>query len=392
MCVWKNEYWLPGVLSINQIQKLQDEGFIQGFTIPQKGKFESAIDLYLSNEGYEMIQGTIKPMKYKSYKSFLEQRKYSIPLKQNKDRCYELHLGHCYVFKLKEKFTRKIKKSNVFYGQATAKSSIGRLDVIARLIVDGEYKYDYMSPDNVKGEMYLEILPISYNIIVKEGITLSQLRLFYGKTEDSEIKDESFISSIISSFEVGQVGYLSVNTKNLRIGGLEVCSYCARKNENNEEFIDITKKNYQPYKFWSFKKSNDENRLTIEKEDFYILRSKELISLPPGVAIYCRAIDESLGEMRIHYAGFVHPCFGYKRKDGEKGTPLMFEVRGHDVNVTLADGETLAKLIFYRMSEKAEGKSPYDKQNLMLSKYFEKWPKMLEYENEEEGIVKPKNK
>lgn len=29
-----------------------------------------------------------------------------------------------------------------------------------------------------------------------------------------------------------------------------------------------------------------------------------------GVAVYCRPSDETIGEMRIHYAGFVHPGFG----------------------------------------------------------------------------------
>jgi dCTP deaminase len=80
----------------------------------------------------------------------------------------------------------------------------------------------------------------------------------------------------------------------------------------------------------------------------------EHISLSGEIAVYCRAIDETIGEMRIHYAGFVHPLFGRERKDRKHGTPLIFEVRGHDVGVTLTDGEKMARLTFYRMSEACE--------------------------------------
>lgn len=97
-------------------------------------------------------------------------------------------------------------------------------------------------------------------------------------------------------------------------------------------------------------------------------------------------MDETLGEMRIHYAGFVHPYFGLDRTDGKIGTPLIFEVRAHNVDVTLADGERLAKLVFYRMSKSAAKKETpeqngekdpeddYGSQELQLSKYFRKWP------------------
>ena len=79
--------------------------------------------------------------------------------------------------------------------------------------------------------------------------------------------------------------------------------------------------------------------------------------------------------MRIHYAGFAHPYFGFERQDGIDGTPLIFEVRGHDVHVSLRDGEKMARLIFYRMSQDAEKpeKTAYDTQTLKLSKFFAEW-------------------
>jgi dCTP deaminase len=98
-----------------------------------------------------------------------------------------------------------------------------------------------------------------------------------------------------------------------------------------------------------------------------------------------------MGEMRIHYAGFVHPYFGLYREDKTKGTPLIFEVRGHQVPVSLADKEKMANLIFYRMSEDAPDLSEeeqaaeakgYGSQDLKLSNFFDEWPTHLKRNND----------
>ena len=108
----------------------------------------------------------------------------------------------------------------------------------------------------------------------------------------------------------------------------------------SDQPIDLWTKETRPdpskyWKFWPIdgKKTNGKKRLKITKGDFYILRSMEKIALPSGIAVYCRAMDESFGEMRIHYAGFVHPFFGQDRKDSKQGTPLIFEVRCHNIDV-----------------------------------------------------------
>lgn len=131
-----------------------------------------------------------------------------------------------------------------------------------------------------------------------------------------------------------------------------------------------------PALWWDLVQADNHKRFRIAKgSNFYILRSKERLSLPPGVAVYARAIDEEIGEMRIHYAGFAHPWFGWDRKDKQPGTPLIFEVRGHDVDVNLRDGEILARLQFFRMSqdEKKGGEKSYGMQTLTLSGYWGKW-------------------
>jgi len=133
---------------------------------------------------------------------------------------------------------------------------------------------------------------------------------------------------------------------------------------------------------------DERNRLLIQVGHFYIIRSKERLCLPKGIAVYARAIDETIGEMRVHYAGFAHPFFGKDRRDGKKGTPLIFEVREHSFPVSLRDDEKLARLEFYRLSEDSEMPSKkvsqekkvgedeeddYNEQELKLSKFFAPW-------------------
>ncbi|MDP8239332.1 MAG: 2'-deoxycytidine 5'-triphosphate deaminase, partial [Candidatus Hatepunaea meridiana] len=123
----------------------------------------------------------------------------------------------------------------------------------------------------------------------------------------------------------------------------------------------------------------DGNTIRIEQNDFYIIRSKERLCLPGDIAVYGQAMTESLGELRIHYAGFAHPYFGFYR---EEGTPLIFEIRGHNVDTFLRDNERIARIKYYRMSEKVEltdeekkheEQDEYQNQELFLSKYFKKW-------------------
>lgn len=390
---WDENHWLPGVLSRRQIKKLTDNGYIFDFDIPEddRDKHESSVDLRLSNEYYILKKGSLKPYGGSAYKKILQNSEFADKY-ELKDDSIVLKSKNVYVFRLKERLTCKLKN---IYGQATAKSSIGRLDVIARLIVDGEYQYEYFDSNHLSesnGEMYLEIIPISFDIEVNEGSTLAQLRFFYGRIEDAIIEDKDFLKSILIGSKEG-MGYLSVDTTNIHFKGKRISAFRSKvnlkKNNEKEELLPIQvyekckKLDYKMY--WVSEESVNNQYLQLIPDEFYIIRSKERIALPPGVAVYCKAIDESLGEMRIHYAGFVHPNFGLLRSDDKEGTPLIFEVRAHNVQVQLTDGERLAKLIFYRMSEYVELKqdstdlteqiekerqSGYGNQELKLSKYF----------------------
>jgi dCTP deaminase len=375
---WKDDKWVPGVLNKSQMIALIDAHLLLGIkkeeAIEDIDEDASALDLRLDTEGYKMIKGSIKPFN-KSYRDIIADKDYADKMKMNEDGSFWLEKGECYIFRIKERLHPCIKTAPI-YGQATAKSSVGRVDLIARLIVDGMKEYETFTPEEVdSGEMFVEITPITFNVKVKEGKSVSQLRFFYGKINDSIITDRTFISSVLNLRD-GEVnhGTLSVDISNATLKTSQKAA-AFKANDNFEEYLELwAKEKYDPNMSWTIVESNDVNNLKsilIEKDKFYILRSKERISLPDNVCIYCRAMDETLGEMRIHYAGFVQPRFGLNREDGKSGAPLIFEVRGHNVNVLLTHGEILARLFFYRMSKNVkEGPSSYSEQELKLSKLF----------------------
>lgn len=364
---WDN--WIPGVLSNKQILELGKKRYITNIPKDTKEIDCSAFDLHLSNEGYEMKEGSVKPSGAR-YDKFLKNKNIAEPLPKIKEQ--NLKKGQTYVFRLKEKLNLK---GSFIHGQATAKSSIGRIDVLARLIVDGMDEYESFDPKGLEegnGKMYLDITPITFNITIKEGVALSQLRLCYGDFKDSEIKSRELYKDVLKNSD-NEDRTLSLGLKKIKITNKDTVGFSAK---GETEALKVWEKGLvSPDKYFSLCKLTRDKRLLIEKNKFYILRSKERISLPGSIAVYCRAMDENIGEMRIHYAGFVHPFFGSKRKDGKKGTPLIFEVRGHNVNVSLANKEKMARLIFYKMSEmpKKRRSSDYANQELKLSKIFKDW-------------------
>ncbi|MBE0543546.1 MAG: 2'-deoxycytidine 5'-triphosphate deaminase [Verrucomicrobia bacterium] len=373
--------WVPGALSKGQLTQLCKPGWIEDISDENDPIDYSAIDLTLSDEGYQMLEGCIKPFG-ETYDQILNNKNFAKPL--GKRPHYLLEPKQTYVFRLNERLGSKLLTSKEIYGQATARSSVGRVDVLARLIVDGMNTYEGFAPDDLHhptGQMYLEITSITFRVRVKPGIALSQLRLFYGKPCDCEISARELFGTVLQG-STFQDGSLSVDLKNdPSIGG---CAF--RATSNQPDVIPLWRgATTNTKKLWSLMKSDQvpaesgpKNSIRLKKNAFHILLSKEKISLPGGIAVYCRAIDETIGEMRIHYAGFVHPFFGRERDDGQTGTPLIFEVRGHDVKVTLTDGEKMARLTFYRMSEDCKPpkqklnrrKSGYENQKLKLSGFF----------------------
>ena len=65
-------------------------------------------------------------------------------------------------------------------GKANPKSSTGRIDVFTRVITDHSDRFDEVAP-GYQGPLYLEVVPLSFAVRVREDLTLNQLRLSIGR-------------------------------------------------------------------------------------------------------------------------------------------------------------------------------------------------------------------
>lgn len=372
----------PGVLSKDQIRGLIQEKAILNLK-EEDVKDGSSFDLSLSEE-YWKVDASIKPMEEESFSVALSGRQ----RKKVTRGGIRLKKGEIYIFKAQE--TLNLKDYKKIYGQATGKSSIGRLDILVRVIADEAPCYDRV-PAHYSGDLYLEIIPITFDVKVCVGFPISQLRLFMGKPELTKISEEEIEEIYEKDFLRDAKGKaLDSFDPTLRVNleadpifkeklGEEICAFKAIKKKTDREPIDLAsyhneRKKISPKNYWKPMPPEEGNSLTLEQEEFYILRSRERLNLPDDMAVGCEAVKEELGELRVHYAGFAHPWFGRNRPDNF-GTPLIFEIRGHNFNTKLRNEEALATLEFYRMSEPVDKPDvgEYDKQELKLSKYFEEW-------------------
>jgi dCTP deaminase len=288
-----------------------------------------------------------------------------------------LEKGAVYIVPLME----ELNLPKDIWARANPKSTTGRLDIFTRLITDYGVEFEYVKP-GYKGRLYAEIVSRTFTIHVRAGMRLSQVRFVRGKPKPSDSaisalhEDEPLIYKDEESPAKAQINRGLLVSVNLQASTpSEVIAYKARKNAPS---IDLGKINhYPPEDFWDIKQQNGGKGLVLDPGDFYILASKERISVPPQWAAEMGSIDPSIGEFRIHYAGFFDPGFGYGAGD-IKGTRAVLEVRAHDVPFLIEDGQIVGRLTYMRLlarPDKIYGiniGSSYQQQALTLSKQFKK--------------------
>src|SRR6185312_14415913 len=72
--------------------------------------------------------------------------------------------------------------------KANPKSSTGRLDVFTRVLTDRSHRFDEIAA-GYRGRLYLEVVPRTFAIRVKTGLSLNQVRLMDGEARlgDAEL-------------------------------------------------------------------------------------------------------------------------------------------------------------------------------------------------------------
>ena len=256
-----------------------------------------------------------------------------------------LERGCVYIAELQERVALPAGVS----ARANPKSSTGRVDVFVRLLTDRGNAFDDVD-EGYAGPLYMEIAPQTFSVLVRTGTRLNQLRL-----------------------KAGQPPRLRIESVGVDLTG-EIAGFRGRRHAG---LGDRDKEDgHDPHEFWEPLRPQN-GQLLLDPGEFYILASKGAVEIPVLEAAEMTPIDPSVGEFRVHYAGFFDPGFGTDEAHG-KGSRGVLEVRSHETPFILEDGQTVARLVYEPLTEKPDRLygdlgSHYQRQGLKLSKHFRVW-------------------
>ena len=267
--------------------------------------------------------------------------------------------------------------------RANPKSTTGRLDIFTRLITDYGSEFERVPP-GYRGKLFAEIVSRTFTLKVRAGMKLNQLRFIRGSppSHDGPLAELDEKENLVYEDREGPIP--AKIDKGLRISArlnwereTDVVAFRAKKHAPP---IDLGVRGfYDPREYWDAVYTVPGRGIILDPGDFYLLASKEKVRVPPDYAAEMVPYDPSLGEFRVHYAGFFDPGFGYGLSD-VLGTLAVLEVRAHEVPILIEHGQIVGRLIYSPMvarPEKIYGAqigSSYQMQGLALSKQFKRWP------------------
>jgi dCTP deaminase len=284
-----------------------------------------------------------------------------------------LEKGCVYVVPLIE----SLALTDAIAGFANPKSSTGRLDILTRLITDRSAAFDRVER-GYHGPLYAEIAPRTFSVVVRTGTRLNQLRFRRGSpaVASSELRrlhdEQQIVMALGDENKLGEDGMLRVTVDLGGEGGRPLIGFRARKHTDRIDVENIGF--YDPLDFWEPIHVHRDPRIILDPNDFYILKTRESVGVPPDYAAEMMAYDTTVGEFRVHYAGFFDPGFGWDRAAG--GSRAVLEVRSHEVPFLLEHGQTVGWLRYEPMAgrpDKLYGRgigSNYQNQGLALAKQF----------------------
>ena len=306
----------------------------------------ASLDLSLSGEAYR-VRGTLQTLHGELVTDVLK----AVSVERH-DLSLPLLRGHTYMVRLNE----STRLPDGIYGYTNPKSSTGRPDLHVRVLVDGIPRYDTV-PDGYHGPLWISISPKSFSVLVTEGETLTQLRLFTGDTRLSELE----LKMAIEEYRLVWKGSENIPMVYKELAArdddgslvltLDLKSKCLGWVAKNTEAVLALSKigHYSPTDFFE-PLLLDGQFCVLKKDHFYILSTDERIRVPPVMATEMVPMDERAGDFRSHYAGFIDPGWGWGHMGEGFGRPFTLEVRPFE-DIVARHGQPIAKLRFEYITE-----------------------------------------
>jgi len=282
-----------------------------------------------------------------------------------------LERGCVYIIPLQESVYLKSRTSGI----GNPKSSTGRLDIFTRLITDNGTEFDRVR-EGYKGQLYAEVSPRTFSVLVRKGSRLNQLRLRRGNPLSSDEKlrrlhKQHELVESMSEEDIRNGVLVRVDVQGASTGG--IIGYKARSHAG---LIDVDRKHaYDASEFWEPVIAPRRGGLVLDPAEFYILASQRSVKIPPAYAAEMIAYDTLVGEFRVHYAGFFDPGFGDAETGGAQSRAVL-EVRSYEVPFVIEHGQVVGRLVYEPLTAiptKLYGHgvgSSYQGQGIALSKHF----------------------
>lgn len=260
-------------------------------------------------------------------------------------------------------------------GYANSKSSTGRIDLATRVLTDGSQRYDRI-PAGYQGELWLELIPRSFDVVATAGDSLTQAIFFRQRqvldhaTLSARYADEPLLfepdgspvpaaTSLVdgrvmmtADLDADIVGWVSRRThRPLRLTGIGAHAV-------DDFFVPVPRP--------------PSGYLCLEKDRFYILATRERVAVPADLACEMVPYDPSAGEFRAHYAGFFDPGWG-STCDGLRA---VLEVRPHADDLILRHGQPICAMAYETLTSPCErvygsaGNNYANQDGPRLSKHF----------------------
>ena len=333
----------PGILPAQSIETLIATGAITSDTPFDTDQVQPAsLDLRLSDQAWR-VRASFLPGRRKVEERIADVAMHAIEIT---DAGVVLEKGCVYIVRLQE----RLKLPQGLIARANPKSSTGRVDVFVRLLTDRGASFDDVD-EGYDGPLYMEVAPQTFSILVRPGTRLNQLRL-----------------------KAGDPPKLETRSVGVDLQGGDVVGFRGRRHAGVVDLDRID--GHDPRDFWE-PLTLRRGELLLDPGEFYILASSDDVEIPVDQAAEMTPIDPSVGEFRVHYAGFFDPGFGTDEAHGA-GSKGVLEVRTHDTPFLLEHGQIVARLVYEPLTERpsrlyGESGSHYQNQGLKLSKHFRVW-------------------
>lgn len=327
-----------GILPAQHIETLITQDVIQAAEPIDTGQIQPAsLDLRLGSLAYR-LRASFLPVSGKLVQKRDDLCLHVMSLEQGG----VLEVGCVYLIPLLE----SLALPESIFALANPKSSTGRLDVFVRLLTHNAERFDAVEA-GYRGELFIEVCPQTFPILVRKGSRLNQLRLYQGQRQITH--------------QTSLAAYLGDNAGDL-IG------FRAKK---HTDLIDVDKiRTYTHQSFWEPLYYTPSEPFILQPGAFYILRSAQPVAISTLEAAEMIPYDPLIGEFRAHYAGFFDPGFG--ALDPTYG---VLEVRNHEMPFILDRNQIVARLVYEKLSQETvrpygEAGAHYTCQTLKLSKHF----------------------